>query len=968
MKKISSLMMVILLMTIGLTAQNLKKNKGIPNKTSELAQVTPLHSVASLSEINENFEGYADFILSFSPWTTTDVDQSETYGIEGYTFPNLYSPMAFMIFNPSATSPAITDPAIQPHSGSKFAACCASTTPPNNDWLISPAITLGTNSSVSFWVKSFNDTYGLERYKVGISTTNTNPASFTVISGLNYLEAPATAWEQKTFDLNTYNGQTVYIGIQCVSNDAFVFMVDDFLANTTISQTSSLSGLVTDAFNGQPIPQASVTIGSLSTTTDANGNYLIENVAAGTINAAFSSNVTNGSAPLNVSFYDQSSDGANSVSCSKAGYITYVNNQVVIPPGENLNLNISLSPTLTDAELRFVLNWGQLPNDLDSHLDTPSIEGQVYHVYYNDQGSASAAPYSALDYDVTSGYGPETMTIYQIFDGTYKYYIYDYSGSSTPLTASQAVVQIYNQNGLLQTIQVPTTGTGRYWYVCDVNGATGALSLHNNIQESSPGIGKSADKPKSTSPGKSVTSWLWNFGDGTTSTQQNPSHTYNTAGTYTVSLTVGNGTSTDTETKTAYIIVTGGSTGSGTLTGMVTDAINGNPIEGALVSVAGLSAITDVSGNYTINNIPSGLLTANFSVSQTTGIVPMLVNFYDQSTENSNTVECTKSGYSAYSNNQVIIPQGGSLSLNISLSPALNAGQLRFVLNWSSSPSDLDSHLNTPSIEGSEYHVYFSEQGNASAAPYAQLDYDVTTGFGPETMTIYQKFTGIYQYYVHNYSETPEITTSQAVVQIYNDAGLIQTLQVPTTGTGYYWYVCDINGNNGQITIRNTIQETAPGNFKSILPAKPIQKENRRPKNIVSWLWNFGDGSTSTQQNPSHSYVVAGTYTVSLTVNDGTTADSETKINLISAGYTGTEEITSNQIKLYPVPASDVLQIESETMPDKLLVTDMSGKVLISQKGTSRKTILDLSVLKQGTYLLTVLTSEGKIIKRFSVK
>ena len=50
-------------------------------------------------------------------------------------------------------------------------------------------------------------------------------------------------------------------------------------------------------------------------------------------------------------------------------------------------------------------------------------------------------------------------------------------------------------------------------------------------------------------------SWSWNFGDGGTSTQQNPTHTYNTAGTYTVILTVGNGSGSDIEVKTDYIEV-----------------------------------------------------------------------------------------------------------------------------------------------------------------------------------------------------------------------------------------------------------------------------------------------------------------------------------------------------------------------------------------------------------------------------
>jgi serine protease len=56
----------------------------------------------------------------------------------------------------------------------------------------------------------------------------------------------------------------------------------------------------------------------------------------------------------------------------------------------------------------------------------------------------------------------------------------------------------------------------------------------------------------------SPTSWSWSFGDGGTSPAQNPSHTYNLAGTYSVSLTAANAYGSDTETKTGYITVTEG--------------------------------------------------------------------------------------------------------------------------------------------------------------------------------------------------------------------------------------------------------------------------------------------------------------------------------------------------------------------------------------------------------------------------
>lgn len=58
-----------------------------------------------------------------------------------------------------------------------------------------------------------------------------------------------------------------------------------------------------------------------------------------------------------------------------------------------------------------------------------------------------------------------------------------------------------------------------------------------------------------------ITSWQWNFGDGTASNAQNPSHAFSKTGTYTVSLTVTGPTGSDTETKTDFISVNAGMPG-----------------------------------------------------------------------------------------------------------------------------------------------------------------------------------------------------------------------------------------------------------------------------------------------------------------------------------------------------------------------------------------------------------------------
>jgi PKD repeat protein len=50
-----------------------------------------------------------------------------------------------------------------------------------------------------------------------------------------------------------------------------------------------------------------------------------------------------------------------------------------------------------------------------------------------------------------------------------------------------------------------------------------------------------------------------------------------------------------------------------------------------------------------------------------------------------------------------------------------------------------------------------------------------------------------------------------------------------------------------------------------------------------SWFWDFGDGATSTERDPGHTYAAAGTYTVRLEVANAISSDSETRTGIIAA-------------------------------------------------------------------------------------
>jgi len=199
--------------------------------------------------LEDSFETYENFALTFAPWTCVDVDQSDTYGITGITFPNCYSPMAYIIFVPSATTPPVSATEVT-HTGIKVAASFASTTPPNNDWLITPLLHRPTQ--IIFWARSYVTTYGMERFKVGVSTTGTNPSDFTIISGPNYIEAPV-AWTEYTYDI-AGQPENAYIGIQCVSNDAFIFLLDDVTVEATPLADPNVPVLATELQGNYPNP------------------------------------------------------------------------------------------------------------------------------------------------------------------------------------------------------------------------------------------------------------------------------------------------------------------------------------------------------------------------------------------------------------------------------------------------------------------------------------------------------------------------------------------------------------------------------------------------------------------------------------------------------------------------------------------------------------------------------------------
>ena len=98
-----------------------------------------------------------------------------------------------------------------------------------NNWFISPAIDLTSQSGtikLSYFVKGQDDTFFAEHYKVRISTTTSDTASFSTV--LVDETIPETGWHEKTVDLSEYVGQIIYIAfVHCEITDMFYINLDD---------------------------------------------------------------------------------------------------------------------------------------------------------------------------------------------------------------------------------------------------------------------------------------------------------------------------------------------------------------------------------------------------------------------------------------------------------------------------------------------------------------------------------------------------------------------------------------------------------------------------------------------------------------------------------------------------------------------------------------------------------------------
>lgn len=241
--------------------------------------------------------------------------------------------------------------------------------------------------------------------------------------------------------------------------------------------------------------------------------------------------------------------------------------------------------------------------------------------------------------------------------------------------------------------------------------------------------------------------------------------------------------------------------GEGTVTGVINNALDGRGVEGLTI------------------RFREGINNTNGEVVKET--VTGLYGVYEVELEaGSYTGEISGEGFITSYFYVVSIGGENNFGQDGVISPIIPEGQTRIVLTWGEYPKDLDSHLTGPGTNGRRSHVYYSNKTySQNGEKYADLDYDDTTSYGPETTTIYKQIEGVYRFSVHDYtnrkkSDSKELSLSGAEVRIYRGNDLIAVFAVPSDRTGTVWTVFEMEGDR-IIPINSFSNESVPGNIRS---------------------------------------------------------------------------------------------------------------------------------------------------------
>ncbi|OQY05369.1 MAG: hypothetical protein B6I20_01400 [Bacteroidetes bacterium 4572_117] len=354
----------------------------------------------------------------------------------------------------------------------------------------------------------------------------------------------------------------------------------------------------------------------------------------------------------------------------------------------------------------------------------------------------------------------------------------------------------------------------------------------NGPYSAEPNVAINFSSTGSSDSDGTIDSYSWNFGDGSTSTLANPTHTYTADNVYTVSLTV-----TDNE----------GATGTNSTTATISSGSTNQPpvvnVNGPYTGQAGVA----VNFSFAGTSDPDGSLASGFW------------DFGDGTT-------------STNPNPSHVYGTAGTYTVALSVTDnegATTVGETTATITGGSSNQPPVVNANGP------YSGDVGETINFSFAGTSDPDGSLASGFwdfGDGTTSTSPNPT-------HAYSTAGAYTV---ILSVTDNDGATTTDETTATigGSGNIAPVANANGPY-------SADEGVSISFSSA-------GSNDSDGTIASYLWNFGDGNTSTDTNPTHAYTSGGTYSVSLTVTDNEGATGIDQVTATISGSSGTVTLSQS--------------------------------------------------------------------------
>jgi len=527
------------------------------------------------------------------------------------------------------------------------------------------------------------------------------------------------------------------------------------------------------------------------------------------------------------------------------------------------------------------------------------------------------------------------------------------SGGSTILTANGPAGATYTwtpATGLsctsCQSPHANPSTTTLYKVTADSAGVTATTSMAVVLTQPAAASFTEVSTPSCSLPERvafnntsnSGTSYLWEFGDGTTDTSSQSIHGYNAQGTYTVKLFAYNACGHDSITQS--VVVTGGppvASDKNICTGHSVELnATGVGTMGWFNAANGGSELT-TGANYTtpvLNTTTTYYIDAD--VTPAVGLVGPVSNtvgtgsYYTRTTKHGlvfNNYASQKlvsvDVFSDSAGTRTIVLQDSLGNTLDSTSIHVATGHQTITLNWQ---LPVENKL-ALTAEGFEY-LYRNTSG--ITFPYTSTDGTVSiTGINTGGF-------GVSYYYFYNWKlQQPLCVTTRTPVTVF------------VLGTG-------------------------GGSFNATGTGTPAVSFAPADTDATNYTWNFGDGATSNLVSPTHVYAANGTYTVQLIVSNGTCTDTTTQT--ISTIQLGVHDISAlSNFSIYPNPAKDQLGMNVSSLQAvnncQLYIRNLLGETVYSANTDLSAGInnlhFNISSFAAGVYIVTLQNGNDMLNARF---